>query len=355
MGRLVDAIEWAIPEPREFIAGGKGVAWRFGVLDPQVFYRADEGREWAVPSVAGRPAFLLDEFALLSRGTSEQRKARAGALAREWGSPLTLCGICGKRHNWDRVRPRPRGGHASELADSWWNVERPKLRLQGPPGKWLGDAGTRLVRVGQEFLDDWLVWANVINALRRVYVATSAGLAVDPLDVALFWPGPDAAAPRVLVAAVVNQWLLATCVSPALALPEDPPGAPPLRVVRIGSVLAWLGWVLREELTSEVGAVGACPECGMTFRLRRAGVKSRELCALHYDAQSKRDERARAADQALAEEPAPPVPDPALAEYQRPERIRQIHRTIHRAELAELVKVGVAVDQRTERDDVDEG
>ena len=57
--------------------------------------------------------------------------------------------------------------------------------------------------------------------------------------------------------------------------------------------------MLREELTSESGAVLSCPfeypggkVCGMTERLRRAGDKSRELCELHYNTHGKRDERA---------------------------------------------------------------
>ena len=284
MTRLPDALQWAIPRPSEFSADGKGVAWRFGAFEGQEVYRGEE------------PAFDLDEFCLLSRGSSqEERKRRAAALAERWGSPLTLCGICHKRHIWDKIRPRSGRPRAVELADTWWSVPQPPLRMD-PPGSYLGDKGSRMVRTGSESVGDWLTWANVINALRRVYVANRDGRAVESADVELFWPGglPAGANPRVPIGAVVNQWLSATCVSPALGYPLDPPGAPPIRVVQVGSVLAWFGWVLREEFTAESGSVIACPECGMTERLKRAGDKSRTLCARCYDRQSKRDERSLA-------------------------------------------------------------
>ena len=322
MRRQPDAVEWAIPKPSEFSADARGISWRFGAFEPQEFYRADEGREYAVPSVTAEPSYLVDEFALLSRGTPGQRVSRAVALAERWHSPLTLCGVCGCRHLW-------RGGTS-------WQNRKPKLQLQGPAGAYLGDAGTRLAHTGAESVDEWLTWADVLNAIRRVAIANRAGRQGEPADVEMFWPvpmQPDDPHPdgdgsnepempagyrtasertaevkqaiagadhRLLVARFVNKWLSATCVSPALTYSaEAGPGVPPIRIVRIGSVLAWLGWVLREELTSESGAVLSCPfeypggkVCGMTERLRRAGDKSRELCELHYNTQGKRDERA---------------------------------------------------------------
>jgi len=294
-----DQVQWAFFQPSEFSADERAVAWRVGAFESQDFYQGED------------PPFDLDEFCLLSRGTPEARRRKALVLAERWGTLLTWCGVCHRRHIWDRVTPHPKTGHAVDLADSWRSVPRPPLRMD-PPGAFLGDKGARMVRTGSEPAGDWLAWANVINAIRRVHVAHLAGRDGDAPDVAVLWPGPPLPGPtqRPAIAAVLNKWLSATCVSPAVALPTNPPGAPPIRVVTIGSVLAWFAWTLRHELTAETGAILSCPfvqpdgkVCGMTERLKRAGDKSRDLCELHYATQGKRDERTLAA--LLAEPPDP--------------------------------------------------
>ena len=289
-----DEIEFWIPEPEKFDAAPGGISWRFPVLRPRTPYRADPGREYAVPSNLGRPGYLLDWFALLSQGAPAERVGRVLGLANEWGSPLTLCGVCGCRHVW-------RGGTS-------WQSRKSKPRLLLPPGvrpgdegSFLGDEGTRLVYAGAESVDEWLTWADVLNATRRVAIANRDGRQGEAADVARFWPDPlpDDADQRKLVAAFVSGWLSATCVVPTLAYStEAGPGVPPMRVVRVGSILAWLGWVLRQELTAESGDVIACeePGCGLTFHLVRArsnsaARKKRTLCNLHDARRRKREQR----------------------------------------------------------------
>lgn len=354
-----DELEFWIPEPEKFDAASGGISWRESVFRPREPFRADAGREYIVPSSLGRPGYLLDWFALLSQGAPAERVGRVLGLAKEWGSPLTLCGVCGSRHVW-------RGG------TSWQSRKRrPSLLLppgvrRGEEGSHLGDGGTRLVYVGAESVDEWLTWADVLNAIRRVAIANRGGRQGEPADVERFWPvpmQPDDPHPdgdgsnepemppgyrpasertasvkqaiagadhRQLVAAFVNKWLSATCVSPTLAYSaEAGPGVPPMRVVRVGSILAWLGWVLREELTAESGDVRACtePRCGLTFHLIRACSntplrRSRELCTLHDVRRRKREQRANR---------PMPRPEPWKVESER--------------SLNELAELGVEPDQ----------
>lgn len=233
---------------------------------------------------SGRPGLLS-----ILRGEPETRIARAATLATEWTTPLTLCGVCGYQHLWDRlVRPegsvlkRGRTPGPAGPAGQWW---------AGRPMLW-------------EPLAWWVRLAEVVNAVRST---TLRGWQGKPSgngarDDALLW-GPSEPQPtgggddelaewrrrranvhelrtnpatrRQQVVRVVNEWLRATCVSSGLGLPPDPSLAErPDPVVLIGSPLALIGWSLREEIAyiglDRKGAdVRECSECRITWRSQR--------------------------------------------------------------------------------------
>ena len=313
MRRQSDTIEFSIPEPAGFAVAVEGVTWGPWKPNPHGFeVTADD----AAPAIPIQLAQRLDDFCTISRGDPAARVVRALTLARDWGSPLTLCGICARRHVWDRATPDPRLGRSPALYGRW--------RV----------AGAKLAGKGGEPLREWLAWAEIANALRRTAAANRDGRPGDPADLATLWPvalQPDDPHPagdgssepdfdrelpvavrrarveearagadlRLLIAGTVNEWIRSTCTAPGLNYREGASaGAPAVPVVRVGSILGLLGWVLREELTRQSGAIGTCAVCSVTFFKERRRVdtdktKSRTLCELHDRQRRKREERRR--------------------------------------------------------------
>jgi hypothetical protein len=293
-----DSILYVLPKPATLRVVGGEVRWALRQVRLRAFDGSQrsvavfetDGHELVAVGRGGqrRPRYdpivnatearrALDELAALSRTRGRLPATLAGDLATAWGVPLSLCGVCRMRHVRDQA-----GWHAEES-------------------------------IGREPIADWIAWAEVVNALRRSVLRVQAGDLVTDEDLAGVWgPRPwvppryageaptrkpwdavhrDPMTLRQRVYRAINEWLVGTCVAPAIGRgDEDPDEAPARSVVRIGSRLALVGWALRQDLTTDEGEVRICeggdgdaPGCGITWHVERRrvdteGRKRRRLC-----------------------------------------------------------------------------